>query len=174
MYSKSPRQTKFTRRHIGVALLGLSLLGAGLAAGAAPRQIEAFNDQTWAALQAGLKSPAVVVFSSTDCVHCPAVLKDMAAQRPKLKAQLLAVVMDQEPGLDDKALLAKPHYRVADRLFAFDGQAQALRYAVNPQWRGMTPYVALLRPGAPAQFVLGPPSSADLQSWAKQGKALSP
>lgn len=148
--------------------LTLALLGAGLtavSAYAAPRQVEAFNLDSWAALQTGLKAPAIVVFSSTDCVHCPGVLKDLAAQ--KRKASLIAVVMDHEPGREDAALLANPHYRVAARLFAFEGPGQALRYAVNPQWRGMTPYVALLRPGAPPQFVIGPPSPADLQAWAR-------
>jgi hypothetical protein len=159
---------------LGQALLGLTLLGGVAPAGAAPKQVEAFNTQSWATLQAGLKAPAIVVFSSTDCVHCPAVLKQLAAQRQKLKAGLIAVVMDQEPGSDDAALLANPHYRMADRLLAFEGQGQVLRYAVNPQWRGMTPYVALLRPGAAAQFVMGPPSAADLQAWQQQAKLRKP
>lgn len=169
MYSRSPH---LERGRLARSLLGLALLSGAAAAGAAPKQVEAFSAQSWAALQAGLKAPAMVVFSSTDCVHCPGVLKDLTAQRQPLKATLIAVVMDQAPGGDDAALLANPHYRLADRLLAFDGQGQVLRYAVNPQWRGMTPYVALLRPGMAAQFVMGPPSRSDLQAWLQQGKAL--
>jgi hypothetical protein len=172
MSSKLPRLDA----QFGQALLAMSLLGGVAPAGAAPKQIEAFNPQSWAALQAGLKAPAIVVFSSTDCVHCPAVLKNLAGnpQRRAKKIELIAVVMDQAPGSDDAALLTNPHYRVADRLLAFDGQSQVLRYAVDPQWRGMTPYVALLRPGAATQFVMGPPSAADLQAWLPKDKAGKP
>lgn len=158
-------------------LLGLGLLVWFGAAGASAKQVEAFNAPSWRALQAGLKAPTIVVFSSTDCVHCPGVLKHLAAdkQRQQMKLPLIAVVMDHAPGSDDDdALLANPHYRDADRLMAFDGQGQVLRYAVNPQWRGMTPYVALLRPGAAPQFVMGPPDAAALQAWLQQAKARKP
>ncbi len=178
MYSRSMPSREARRSHAWVKLLrlslGLSLLTLSFAAAAAPQQVEAFNRQSWAALQAELKAPAIVVFSSTDCVHCPAVLKDLATQRKKLGATVIAVVMDQEPGSEDAALLANPHYRMADRLLAFEGQGQVLRYAVNPQWRGMTPYIALLRPGATAQFVMGPPSAADLQVWLREAKTRKP
>ena len=66
-------------------LAALALLSAAvqLPAGAAPRQVEAFDASAWPALQAGLKQPAVVVFSTTDCAHCPAVL----AQLPTILKQ---------------------------------------------------------------------------------------
>lgn len=145
-------------------------LAAGLfslAAQAAPKQVEAFRAEEWQQLQAQLKQPAIVVFSSTDCAHCPGVLQDLAAnrQRQRLKVPVIAVVMDQEPGSDDAALLANPHYRRADRLMAFEGQSAALRYAVNPQWRGMTPYIALLKPGTAVRFIIGPPDAAELRAW---------
>jgi len=162
------------RRALGLGLnlglkLGLSvcmLLAAPLTQ--AGRQIEAFDGQAWAQLQASLKKPALVVFSSTDCGHCPAVLAQLAAapERKRLRAPLIAVVMDQAPGEDDGGLLANPHYRPADRVFAFQGQAAALRYSVDPGWRGITPYTALLRPGRPVQWVLGPPRTEDLARWA--------
>jgi len=138
-----------------------------LAAQAAPKQVEAFRAEAWQQLQAQLKQPAIVVFSSTDCVHCPGVLQDLAAnrQRQRLKVPVIAVVMDQEPGSDDAALLANPHYRRADRLMAFEGQSAVLRHAVHPQWRGMTPYIALLKPGTAARFIIGPPDAAELRDW---------
>ena len=46
------------------------------------------------------------------------------------------------------------------------GAAAALRYRVNPAWRGVTPYVALLRPGQPVTFVMGPPSAQEVKDWA--------
>lgn len=137
------------------------------AAQAAPRRVEPFDAATWPALQAGLKQPAAVVFTTTDCAHCPAVLDALArtiAQR-KLKAQLVAVVMDKAPGEADAALKADAHYRRTDRLLAFDGQAQALRFGVDPAWRGVTPYVVFLAPGQPAQAVTGPPGAEDLDAW---------
>ena len=67
---------------------------------------------------------------------------------------------------NDAGLLANPHYASAQRLLAFDGQQAALRHAVNPSWRGVTPYVALLRPGAAPTFSLGMPSDAQLRAWA--------
>ncbi len=148
------------------SLLGLFSLLSQQAL-AAPKQVEAFRGEDWQQLQTQLKQPAIVVFSSTDCSHCPAVLEALAAnrQRQRLKVPVIAVVTDQEPGSDDAALLAHPHYRKADRLMAFEGQSAALRYAVNPQWRGMSPYIALLRPGATPRFVLGPPQAAELRDW---------
>lgn len=155
-----------------LALLCL-LLTAPLAQ--AGRQVEAFDSQAWAQLQAKLKAPAVVVFSTTDCSHCPAVLAQLAAapERRRLRAPLIAVVMDQTPGEDDAALLANPHYKRADRVFAFQGQAAALRYSVDPSWRGITPYIALLRPGQAVQWVLGPPQASDLQRWGRSNSSAA-
>jgi hypothetical protein len=132
------------------------------------RQVEPFDLSTWSQLARTAQRPTVVVFSTTDCSHCPAVLKALHAHtaRQKLRAPLVAVVMDMAPGEDDAGLLGNPHYASAQRLLAFDGQPAALRHAVNPSWRGVTPYVALLRPGAAPTFVLGMPTEAQLRAWA--------
>ncbi|MEJ6007350.1 hypothetical protein WG899_17520 [Paucibacter sp. AS339] len=163
------RQAQGPARSVWARWLGAAVAACllSLAAQAAPKQVEAFRADEWQSLQAQLKQPAIVVFSSTDCVHCPGVLQDLAAnrQRQRLKVPVIAVVMDQEPGSDDAALLANPHYRRADRLMAFEGQSAVLRHAVNPQWRGMTPYIALLKPGATARFIIGPPDAAELRDW---------
>lgn len=156
----------------GLLRLAITLLlaCAALAAQATPpRAVEAFDNSTWPALQAGPQQPAAVVFTTTDCAHCPAVIQGLARtiQQRHLPAQLMVVVMDQAPGENDAALLADPHYRPADRLLAFDGQAAALRHGVHPQWRGVTPYVALLAPQAPALAVTGPPSQRDLAAWVR-------
>jgi hypothetical protein len=147
----------------GAALAGL----AAYSVNAAPRPVEAFDSAGWAALQATLKQPAVVVFSTTDCAHCPAVFGQLAQaiRQRQRKAQLIAVVMDVAPGDDDDALQRQPHYQRADRLFAFAGQANAIRFAVEPRWRGVTPYVVFLRPGQTARAVTGPPSAADIDTW---------
>ena len=78
---------------------------------------------------------------------------------------LLVVLADVAPGEADARLLASAHYRRADRLLAFDGPNAAIRHAVDPQWRGVSPAVAWLAPGERRQFVQGAPASADLQRW---------
>ena len=159
-----------TRRRVLKAAAGaLSLCALPHAALAAPRRVEAFDAQSWKTLQAAVKKPTVVVFTATWCAHCPAVFDQLAraiAQR-RLKADLVGVVMDRAPGEDDAALMANAHYRQTARLFAFDGQAARLRYGVDPQWRGVTPYIVVLAPGRPVRVKVGPPSEADIVAWNK-------
>lgn len=162
------KPSEHTRRRLTLATLwATALSGAFSAAVAAPKAVEAFDATTWAALQQA-RQPLAVVFSTTDCSHCPAVVEQLArsVRAQHGGARLVTVVMDVSPGEADAALLATAHYRQADRLLAFDGPAAALRHQVNPSWRGVTPYVALLRPGQPAKFVMGPPSAQEVKDWA--------
>ena len=75
---------------------------------------------------------------------------------------LVVVVMDGE-GQDD--LLQEPHYQNASRLFIFHGQTAALQYGINPNWRGITPYVALLPRVGETKLVLGKPSDPEIKRW---------
>lgn len=154
-------------KRFSALIFGLSVLS--MHAWAAPRAVETFDSKTWPQLQAELKRPAVAVFTTTDCVHCPAVIDSLTRgiRQRRLKADLTVVVMDQAPGDNDAALLSNKHYRQVDRLFAFAGQAPALRYAVDPRWRGATPYVVFMAPKAPALAVTGPPSAADFDAWVR-------
>jgi thiol-disulfide isomerase/thioredoxin len=151
-------------------LCALWAAAALVPAHAAPRAVEVFDRPAWGALQAGLTAPAIVVFTATYCAHCPAVMAQLAQDKRRLlpSAQLIAVVMDAVPGDDDAKLLRDPHHRPLDRLFAFQGQAAALRHAVDPSWRGITPYVAFLHPGEPPRWVTGPPKAQDLAAWARK------
>lgn len=174
------------RRSMRLALLSALTVFTLSIAGAAPRAVEPFSASTWAGWQGGLAQPAVIVFTSTDCVHCPAVLERLAQavreRRPRLPAPgpasaptvgagamrntvVIAVVIDAAPGEADAELLARPHYRAADRLFAFAGPSAPLRFGVNPSWRGVTPYVAFLQPGRPPRWITGAPSDADFDAW---------
>jgi thiol-disulfide isomerase/thioredoxin len=150
-----------------LALFALFALLAFPKVQAAPAGVEAFDARTWQALRQAVKRPTVVVFSATWCPNCPAVIEDLAQdiRDRHLQAPLLAVVMDVAPGESDAGLLRHAHYALTDRLFAFSGQAPALRLTVDPSWRGATPFVAFLAPGKPPRFVTGPPSDADLQAW---------
>jgi hypothetical protein len=130
--------------------------------------VEAFDAKGWAALQAPSTKGAAIVFTTTDCAYCPGVLRQLSQEirQRGIDAQLVAVVMDAAPGDDDARLLSDPHHRGVDRLFAFSGQAAALRYGVNPAWRGVTPYTALMVRGAPPTWVTGPPSAKAISDWA--------
>lgn len=129
---------------------------------------ENFDVTTWARLQAQLPRPAIVVFSTTYCPNCPEVFESLAksiAQR-RMKAPLVAVVMD---GAGQPALAGQPHYRRADRIFVFQGSEVALRHSVDPRWRGVTPYVALLSRDSPPVFIAGRPSDQAIDTWARSG-----
>jgi hypothetical protein len=143
-------------------VLPAALLTVPMAASAAPRLVESFDAGTWAGWQQSLRRPAIVVFTTTDCAHCPAALAEIERQRRSHtpRAELLVVVMDGES--DDASLLQQAHYRSADRLLAFDGPANRLRHSVNPGWIGVTPYVALLAGAAAPKFVMGVP---DMAAW---------
>ncbi len=135
-------------------------MAVALPAGAAT--MEDFTADTWARWQRELPRPAIVVFSTTYCPTCPEVLASLAAATKEhgKRVKLIAVVMDGD-GPQMAQHLA--HFGVADRLFAFRGQEAALRYSVDPRWRGVTPYVALFgASGAPA-FTTGAPSAEQLR-----------
>jgi hypothetical protein len=132
--------------------------------------VQGFDAQRWATLLRE-PGPALVVFTSTDCAHCPQAIERLTRhQRDERHAgrpvpRLDVVVLDGRDEPD--ALAGEPHYRQADRLFAVDGQAARVRHAVNPAWFGQTPYVALLSSAvadtrAPVRFVSGTPSDGDL------------
>ncbi len=143
------------------ATLALALLP--LTAAAAPAQVERFTAQTWAQFQSGLQRPAIVVFSTTDCIYCPAVIADLAQDIEQRKAPvpLVVVVMD---GDGKPALLRDPEYQKASRLFVFAGPAAALQYSINPKWRGVTPYVALFPAQGAPRLVTGRPTTQDLDA----------
>jgi hypothetical protein len=72
----------------------------------------------------------------------------------------LAVVVMDGAG-QEKLLRADRHYRHANLLYAFDGDGMALRFKVNPEWRGLTPYVALIPATGETRFHTGsPPADA--------------
>ncbi len=151
------------------AIAAMTALAAS-AAFAAPAAVETFDKATWPALVRTAKQPTIVVFTSVTCTHCPGAIANLAKQRAQFSTggrsavPLLVVSIDAD---DDAILLRDAHYAPADRLLAFRGSMQALQYAVNPEWRGMTPYVAFIDGRGAARFVLGEPKPAVLQGWLK-------
>lgn len=153
-------------------VFALLLTGAALQAQAAASKIESFDTHTWQRMQKELSRPAVVIFSTTDCGHCPAIIASMAEQVKNRKptVPLVVVVMDGDGQAD---LLQEPHYQTANRLFTFKGATAALQYGINPNWRGITPYVALLpRMGAgEIKLVMGKPSAIEITKWLESSKS---
>jgi len=145
-------------------LLCLTLCASGVAL--ADRPLESFGNSTWSSLQKELPRPAAVVFTATYCATCPQVLKQLATtlRERHLDAPLVAVVIDDA----DPATLAIEHYALAQRIFVFDGDEAALRYSVDPQWHGETPFVALLSRQGPAQWITGIPSKKQLALWLRE------
>lgn len=125
-----------------------------------------FTLQTWEKLVKHTNAASIVVFTTTDCSHCPAVIEylsqrvkqvKLASQRPALQV----VVMD---GLDEPELIKQGHYLLADKLWVFQGNRSALQYSVNPKWRGLTPYVALIAANQ-AEFIIGKPEPEKLSQF---------
>jgi hypothetical protein len=131
---------------------------------AAPARIEQFDAHSWSQFQSTLPRPAVVIFTTTDCIYCPSAIAGMADEIAQRKAPipLIVVVMD---GAGKPALLHDAEYKKATRLFTFAGPVAALQYSINPKWRGVTPYMAFFtQPGAP-KMVAGRPQQKDLEAW---------
>jgi hypothetical protein len=145
---------------------------------AEPTTVEPFGKTTWVALQRQLSRPAVVVFSATDCSHCPATIAAIDAERRRLFSAplppLVVVVMDVQSSSEaGTALLKDVHYAQADRLMVFEDQPAALRYTIDPRWLGVTPFVAMLIPGRAApEMTMGTPSEEDFKRL--YGAARSP
>lgn len=131
---------------------------------AAPAAVEPFDKSSWPALIAVKSSPAIVVFTSVSCTHCPGAIARLAAKRASTNPRVRLVVVSTDSE-DDAALLRDPHYAPADRLLSFRGHPQALQYSVNPGWRGMTPYVAFVDGKGGVRFVLGEPKESMSAEW---------
>ncbi len=164
------------RRRLGLALAGYGALqplaraGSGAAA-TRPVSFEAFGVDSWVRLRAELARPAIVVFTATWCPHCPGVITALAAASRARRARLAIVVVD---GAAREELPAALPYRLADRLFFFEGNETALRHGVDARWRGVLPYVALLgADGSGPVFIAGMPSDEALGGWAARHSSPS-
>ena len=142
-------------------MFALLMLFMSAGVDAAPKA-ELFEAASWERLSHDPGHPAIVVLSTTDCVHCPGVIRSLAREKSRYPGnpRLIAVVMDG--GLD---IVGKSPYNLAERVFVFGKNPQALRYSVNPDWRGVTPYIALLSPYRPIQYLVGPPAERDIRAF---------
>lgn len=148
------------------AFAGLLLLGTGQALAALVWQ--PFDLARWATMTQSSAQPTAVVFTTTDCAYCPQTIHTLADTLHKSargKVKLAVVVID---GAElTEALAGSHHYQMADALYAFSGAEMPLRYAVDPQWRGETPYVVLIGKSGHRQSYIGPPPSRELANFVK-------
>ncbi len=158
---------KYSRSGLMALLLLINLSWSPVLTTAAELTSQEFNQQTWQTLLRQSKSASIVVFTTTDCSHCPAVVEYLAQYLKKqaptqvAKPALQLVVMD---GQDEPEALKHGHYLLADKLWVFQGNRNALQYSVNPKWRGLTPYVALLNQQQ-TEFVIGKPDPDKLSQF---------
>lgn len=142
----------------------LAVCAFAAAAVAVPSSLERFDAAAWERLQTELPRPSAVVFTATYCASCPAVLAKLsgALKERGIEGDVVAVVIDEAEASE---LPKSRHYRHASRLFLFEGNEMSLRYQVDPRWRGVTPYVALLNANGETVFAAGTPSDAQVAAW---------
>lgn len=129
------------------------------------KEVADFDASTWAHLMAHGPRPAAYVFTTTFCSTCPQVFEtlDRRIRATGKPMELAAVVMDVPP---ERVLAHAHHYVGANRFYAFDGFAPAIRQSVDPDWPNVTPYVVLLdRQGAVLYRGIGAPSDKILSRW---------
>jgi hypothetical protein len=109
------------------------------------------------------KQSSILVFSARYCAHCPAVIRSLAKQRRQLPnpPQLVVVMIDELPTVTEK----RSSYSDVDRLMVFQGNEIAIRFAVNPSWRGLTPFVTLMNQAGEVTYFNGEPPSTELRAW---------
>ena len=84
------------------------------------------------------------------------------AQPTGQPVELAAILMDVR---GERALAHAHHYAGVTSIYAFDGFEPAIRQAVDPKWRNITPYVVLIDRKGAVQRVIGPPNAAQLKAW---------
>ena len=152
------------RRGRLLVLLG-GLLAGVVPAFAASAAILPFGAETWNELGRSPGRPLAVVLTTTDCGHCPRVIDGLADDIRKSGSRVRLVVVVMDGAGQEEVLRADRHYRHANTLYVFDGDPAALRYKVNPAWRGMTPYVAFIAEQGAARFHLGTPPPAAVRDF---------
>jgi len=123
-----------------------------------------FDATTWTQLLRSGPRPAAYVFTNSFCATCPeafdALQKTVVASGKPVP--LAAILMDVQ---GERALAHAHHYAGVTRIYAFDGFEPAIRQAVDPQWRNITPYVVLVARNGKLQRVTGQPTAAQLKAW---------
>jgi hypothetical protein len=131
---------------------------------AAIKIVANFNATTWTHLLRGGPRPAAYVFTNSFCATCPETFDVLqaavlASGKP---VPMAAILMDVQ---GERALAHAHHYAGVTQIYAFDGFEPAIRQAVDPKWRNITPYVVLVGRNGKLQRVTGQPNAAQLKAW---------
>lgn len=123
-----------------------------------------FDAATWAQLMRSGPRPAAYVFTNSFCATCPEAFdalhkKAMAFGKP---VEMSAILMDVQ---GQRALAHAHHYTGVTKIYAFDGFEPAIRQAIDPAWRNITPYVVLVGKDGKLQRVTGQPDAKQLKAW---------
>ena len=123
-----------------------------------------FDATTWTKLLRSGPRPAAYVFTNSFCATCPEAFEALqktvvASGKP---VPLAAILMDVQ---GERALAHAHHYAGVSKIYAFDGFEPAIRQAVDPAWRNITPYVVLVARNGKLQRVTGQPTAAQLKAW---------
>jgi hypothetical protein len=126
--------------------------------------VKPFNEGTWATLIKSGPKPAAYMFTTTYCSACPAVFQEVreATSKSKSRPELIVILMDAE---GPNALRHASHFKGMTQLFSFDGYEPAIRSAVDPTWRNITPYVVLVDRHGGIQRGVGSPTAQSLKQW---------
>lgn len=164
----------FTKRALLAAslwalMLPIAVLAAGpevASAKAAPLQVQAWNEHTWARLLAKGPRPAAYMFTASYCSICPKTfgVVRQAAQGSRHQIEWVAVLTDV---IGEQAQSYAAHLPGLTQLYAFDGFEPAIRQSVDPSWANITPYIVLKDRQGKLQRVLGTPDASTLQRWLK-------
>lgn len=162
---------KFRRQMLLVAslLVAGGYMPNGLAAPdhsahAAIKTVADFDAGTWKQLLAKGSRPAAYVFTNSFCATCPEVfeLLSQAVKGAEQPVELAAVLMDLR---GDHALAHAHHYTGVTHIYAFNGFEPAIRQAIDPKWRNITPYVVLVGRTGKQQRVTGQPTPDQIKAW---------
>ncbi len=123
-----------------------------------------FDATTWTKLLRSGPRPAAYVFTNSFCATCPeafdALHQSVVASGKSV--EMAAILMDVQ---GERALAHAHHYAGVTKIYAFDGFEPAIRQAVDPTWRNITPYVVLVARNGKLQRVTGQPDARQLKAW---------
>ena len=123
-----------------------------------------FDATTWTQLLKSGPRPAAYVFTNSFCATCPEAFEALqkSAVASGKPVPMAAILMDVQ---GERALAHAHHYAGVTKIYAFDGFEPAIRQAVDPAWRNITPYVVLVDRKGKLQRVTGQPTASQLKAW---------
>ncbi|MES2948058.1 MAG: hypothetical protein V4858_05885 [Pseudomonadota bacterium] len=123
-----------------------------------------FDASTWKSLLRSGPRPAAYVFTNSFCATCPEafVTLHQTVTAYGKRVDTAAILMDVQ---GQRALAHAHHYTGVTKIYAFNGFEPAIRQAVDPKWRNITPYVVLVGKDGKLQRVTGQPDARQLKAW---------